>query len=171
MKFRGSPGPVTCCPVSLQPLLPDLMWEPFFLFSSQTAGAGSASSQRLCWKTIIQLFRTPSMKAGMWRSVGKGGPSKPRGQGRTKERSTSSRGSTQAHLPSPTWTRANILSLSGFQPHAEQSATGNHPPFPNTTTERTGDRYKKEPTLFLYIFMQNCILKYGSNIMIVILFL
>lgn len=149
----------------------DLTREPVFLFSRQTVGAGSASSQRLCWKTIIQLFRTPSMKAGMWRSVGKGGPSKPPGHGRTKERSTSSRGSTQARLPSPTWTRANTLSLSGFQPHPEQSATGSHAPSPNARTKRTGERYKKELTLFLYFFMQTCILKYGSNIMIVMLFL
>lgn len=67
----------------------------------------------------------------MWLSPGKGGPSKPPGQGRTRERSISSRGYTQAHLPSPTWTKANTLSSSDFQPHVEQSGTGNHVPLPN----------------------------------------
>lgn len=111
-----------------------------FLSSSHspTAGAGIVSSQRKYWRTITQPFRMPSMRAGMWLSPGKGGPSKPPGRGRTRERSISSRGYTRARLPFPTRTKANTLSSSDFRPHNERSGTGNHAPLPNTKQKKNG---------------------------------
>lgn len=90
------------------------------------AGAKIVSSLRLYWRTITQPSRMPSMRAGMWLSLGKGGPSKPPERGRIRERSISSRGCTQDYLPSPTRTKVNHLSSSDFRPHVERSGTGNH---------------------------------------------
>lgn len=121
---------------------PNLTNKTFSVSSrSPMVGAETVFSQRKFWKTITQLSRMLSMRAGMWLSPGKGGPSKPPGPERTRERSTSSRGCTRAPLPSPTRTKANTLSSSDFRPHVERSATGNHVPLPNTQKQqRTDDR-------------------------------
>lgn len=125
---------------------------------SQMAGAKIVSSLRLFWRTITQPSRMPSMRAGMWLSPGKGGPSKPPERGRIRERSISSRGCTQDYLPSPTRTKVNHLSSSDFRPHVERSGTGNHLALPRhsksdglmtvVTWEET------DAILFLYIFWQ-----------------
>lgn len=120
-----------------------------FSCCSPKVGAGTASSQRSSWKTIIRPCRMPSMKAGTWPSAAKGGPSKPPGQGRTKERSTSSRGSRQARLPSPTRTRANASSSSASQPHVEQSATGSRAAFPKAGHKGPGQ-------ILLYFCIFSC---------------
>lgn len=94
--------------------------------------AGIVSSQRLFWRTITLPSRMPSMRAGMWLSLGKVDPSKPQRRGRTRERSISSRGYTRAHYLSPTWIESNTLSSSVFPPPVAQNGTGNHRLLPST---------------------------------------
>lgn len=124
-----------------------------FLFLRPAVEAETASSQRSSWRTTTQPSRMPSMRAGMWPSPGKAGPSRPPRRDRTKGRCISSRDYIRVPHHSPTQTDSNTLSSSVSPQHDELRGTGNLIKLSDLETKWTLFFFFKEEMLFyFYIF-------------------